>query len=341
MQNLLVSIIIPVYKVEPYIVRCINSVLQQTYRNLEVILVDDCTPDHSMELAKECIAQSPLSQDLSFVYLKHDKNRGLSAARNTGIDAATGEYIYFLDSDDWIIPECIELMTHGVIQYTNVDMVYAGAKATTPEYNWMSIKNKEIVCYANNPEWVMIEFCSKDNIPCTAWNKFIRRQLILDNHVRFVESAIHEDEIWNMDLSFVVKSIYICHTDTYHYFIRKDGIMGTTMMDSQKRMENAIRMWKYEMNHLKNKKEMCYFRMIFSEIVSIFNPHCSRTQKWQIRILLWKLALKCKTNYKLLCSILMFSTLTKSRWDNYLYKRYIYGQAFPKKIFVEPILNNM
>jgi glycosyltransferase involved in cell wall biosynthesis len=95
-EEMKVSIIIPVYKVEAYIVRCIESVLRQTYRNLEVILVDDCTPDRSVELAKEYIEQSPLSKDLQFVYLKHDHNRGLSAARNTGMDAATGEYIYFL-----------------------------------------------------------------------------------------------------------------------------------------------------------------------------------------------------------------------------------------------------
>ena len=72
MQKILVSIIIPIYKVEPYIVRCIESVLRQTYRNLEVILIDDCSPDRSMELAKKCIDLSPLSKNITFIYLHHD-----------------------------------------------------------------------------------------------------------------------------------------------------------------------------------------------------------------------------------------------------------------------------
>ena len=112
----LVSIIIPIYNVEKYIVRCIDSVLNQTYRNIEVILVDDCTPDRSMDMAREYIEQSLLSEDLDFVYLKHDHNRGLSAARNTGMYAATGDYVYFLDSDDKITEDCIGVLTKPLEQ---------------------------------------------------------------------------------------------------------------------------------------------------------------------------------------------------------------------------------
>ena len=105
---MLISIIIPIYKVEPYIVRCIDSVLNQTYRELEVILVDDCSPDKSMTMARDYIEQSSLSKDLQFIYLRHEKNKGLSAARNTGINSATGKYVFFLDSDDEITPDCLE-----------------------------------------------------------------------------------------------------------------------------------------------------------------------------------------------------------------------------------------
>ena len=100
-----ISIIIPIYNVEPYIIRCVDSVLRQTYRQLEIILVDDCSPDHSMEIARKHIEASTSSKGLKFKYIKHEKNRGLSAARNSGLDAATGEYIYFLDSDDEITEE--------------------------------------------------------------------------------------------------------------------------------------------------------------------------------------------------------------------------------------------
>ena len=104
-----VSIIIPVYNVEPYIERCIESVLCQTYRELEVILVDDSSPDCSMDLARKCIDNSNRNK-LDIIHLRHDHNLGLSAARNTGIEAATGDYLFFLDSDDWITDNCISLL---------------------------------------------------------------------------------------------------------------------------------------------------------------------------------------------------------------------------------------
>lgn len=104
-----VSVIIPVYSVEPYIERCIESVLRQTYRDLEVIIVDDCTPDRSIELAKNLINKVNC-KDLDYKFIKHDINRGLSVARNTGIKAATGDYLFFMDSDDWISDDCISLM---------------------------------------------------------------------------------------------------------------------------------------------------------------------------------------------------------------------------------------
>lgn len=105
----IVSIIIPVYNVEPYVERCIESVLCQRYRELEVIIVDDCTSDHSIELIRKCINCSD-SKGLVFKFLKHDKNRGISAARNTGIRAATGDYIFLMDSDDRISENCISLL---------------------------------------------------------------------------------------------------------------------------------------------------------------------------------------------------------------------------------------
>lgn len=218
MQNLLVSIIIPVYKVEPYIVRCINSVLQQTYRNLEVILVDDCTPDHSMELAKECIAQSPLSQDLSFVYLKHDHNRGLSAARNTGIDAATGDYLYFLDSDDWIIPECISLMFECVKKEPGVEMVMGDIRQIGHEYPWPDF-------YIPNIETEnIIQLACSYRIYTMAWNKLLLRSFITSNNLFFLEKLYHEDVLWNFEVACKLNKAVSIPQKTYNYFIREESI---------------------------------------------------------------------------------------------------------------------
>ena len=109
-----VSIIIPIYNVEKYVAECLNSVISQTYDHskIECILVDDCTPDKSMDVVNKIIGE--YNGEMTFITRRHKENKGLSAARNTGISIATGEYLYFLDSDDYIYPNSLELLMEGV-----------------------------------------------------------------------------------------------------------------------------------------------------------------------------------------------------------------------------------
>ena len=109
----LVSINIPVFKCEKYILRCLESVKNQTYKNLEIILVNDCTPDESMTIIKQFVNENP---DLTVKVYEHEKNSGLSVVRNTGINASVGEYIYFLDSDDEITEDCIALLVENALK---------------------------------------------------------------------------------------------------------------------------------------------------------------------------------------------------------------------------------
>ncbi len=119
-----ISIIIPVYNVAPYIEQCIESVLSQDYEDIEVIIVDDCGTDNSMELVREMIAGT--SKEIHI--LKHDHNRGFAAGRNTGIKNAVGNYIYFLDSDDYIEPDCISRLVKVAHTYLNPDMIISSSK---------------------------------------------------------------------------------------------------------------------------------------------------------------------------------------------------------------------
>ena len=107
MYNHKVSIIVPVYNVSQYIVKCLDSIYGQTYNNIELILVDDCGSDDSMTIVHDYLA-SHVSIDAHII--SHKKNRGLSAARNSGMEKASGEYVYFLDSDDYITLDCIEAL---------------------------------------------------------------------------------------------------------------------------------------------------------------------------------------------------------------------------------------
>ena len=120
MNNIKVSIIIPIYNVEPYIERCIISVLNQSYKNIEIIIINDCTPDKSIELINKLL-NNKYSSTENIHILNHEKNKGLSAARNTGIMNATGDYLYFLDSDDSITHDCIEVLVNALS--LNIDFV--------------------------------------------------------------------------------------------------------------------------------------------------------------------------------------------------------------------------
>ena len=221
-SHIKVSVIIPVYNVESYIVRCIESVLRQTYRNLEVLLVDDCSPDRSMELAKDLIELSLLSKDLSIVYLKHDHNRGLSAARNTGMDAATGDYVFFLDSDDEITEDCIEKLVSplGSFYYDFLigDYAVIGSDSYFPPLNLKEgalMSNEQIVREFSNGNWYVMAF-----------NKLTKTHFLKEHKLLFKEGLIHEDELWSFMIACMAQSMYVVKKKIYNYYIHDNSIMS-------------------------------------------------------------------------------------------------------------------
>ena len=224
-----VSIIIPVYKVEPYIERCIQSVLRQTYRNLEVILVDDCTPDRSMEMAKAFIEQSPLSKDLKFVFLRHEQNQGVSVARNTGIDAATGEYLMFIDSDDHITDDCVETLVKPLKAYP-YDVVVGGYEL---HQNGLGIKAIPLNMQGSVMGTRHIAEClQKDEFYSMPWNKLCKTSFIKENKLYFQERLPNEDELWTALIACTAKSMFAVQKITYHYEIRMESLMTSSTQDS-------------------------------------------------------------------------------------------------------------
>ena len=224
-----VSIIIPIYKVKPYIERCIQSVLRQTYRDLEVILVDDCTPDRSMELAKACIEQSPLSKDLQIVCLRHEQNRGLSVCRNDGIDAATGEYIMFMDSDDYITDDCVETLVKPLENFS-YDMVIGNYEL---HQNGFDVRTVPLAIQGaiTGVHRIAASYL-KDNIYSMAWNKLCKTSYIKDNKLYFQERLPSEDELWTALTVCTAKSLFAVQKITYHYEIRKESFMTSCTQDS-------------------------------------------------------------------------------------------------------------
>lgn len=224
-----ISIVIPVYNVEQYIVRCLQSVVsQKNIQDIEVILVDDCGTDNSLALAKEFLADYPC---VDCRILHHTKNGGLSAARNTGLRAAKGDYVYFLDSDDEITSDCMVALT-APLKDKNYEFVIGGynVKGSKLDYPLLSLKEGEVVgndsimTLYSTGKWYMM-----------AWNKLCNREFLLKNNLLFEDGLLHEDVVWSFKLACKASSMYVIEQHTYNYYIRGESIM--TAMSLEKDVE--------------------------------------------------------------------------------------------------------
>ncbi len=274
-MNLKVSIVIPIYKVEQYIERCICSVLNQTYRNLEVILVDDCTPDSSMDIAKRVIEKTGLT-DISFVYLRHNRNRGLSAARNTGMNACDGEYLFFLDSDDYLTENCIELMVHALKKHDGTEMVVGNIKQIGKAFDWPDFYMPGI----HNTD--IIELACSYRIYTMAWNKLIRKDFLFQNNLFFKEGLYHEDVLWNFQVACILNQMIFIPEETYCYVIHENSIQ--TNPSFKFHYINRVNV-KMEMIKFVFEKELSQNRTIFNYISSdIYELLFESRNKGEIRL---------------------------------------------------------
>lgn len=221
-----ISIIIPVYNVENYVARCLYSVIRQTYTGeLECIIVDDATPDGSMYTVNRILAG--YTGPIHFKCLHHTVNQGLSAARNTGIRQATGEYVFFLDSDDEISDDCIRLLANLVLKYPEVDMVQGNIRVEHERYRFWKHSENMLPPYSNDAS-LLQKYMLRSVIPVTAWNKLIRKTFITENKLWFKEGIIHEDEYWRIQASQYIQSVAFCMDKTYFYHYNPKGIMHSS-----------------------------------------------------------------------------------------------------------------
>ncbi|MDE6354470.1 MAG: glycosyltransferase [Prevotella sp.] len=212
MNEVKVSIIVPVYNVEKYVVRCIESIAAQTLSGIEAIFVDDCGLDRSMELVRNFIDE--YDGDVDFRIIRLDRNSGQSSARNCGIREARGEYIYFLDSDDYISHDCIETLYSVAEADRSLQMVlgnYAieGALFLAP----MMLRQRDYT----SQEIIEAQFDYR--IYTMPWNKLVSRSFIMDRGLFFREGIIHEDNLWSYCTALCYDRISVVRKVTYHYVI--------------------------------------------------------------------------------------------------------------------------
>lgn len=203
-----VSIIIPVYNASKYIVRCLESLRKQTYRNLELLFVDDSSTDDSMDKIK---AFAEETKELEVKILRHERNRGVAAARNTALDAATGDYMYSLDADDYIDADTIEQM---VKEAERTDAEVVGIEwMLTFEKNGRHMTQPDV----KTGEEMFRKMC-RGVMRWNLWLFLIRRSLIEDNKLRFTEGMnMGEDMMLMLKLSLLAKKVTIVHKPLYHY----------------------------------------------------------------------------------------------------------------------------
>lgn len=225
-----VSIIVPIYNVEQYITECIESIMAQTYTEIECILVDDASPDKSLDIAKSLVKN--YHGPISFQFIIHQKNSGPSKARNSGIKVSTGKFLFFIDSDDKIFPETIQKMIEMAKKYVGVEMVQGDVVIEGGIRKNLSKTNYYYQELYSNQRWIEKRILFR-NIPPVVHNKLILKSLVIDNNLYFLEGIIHEDTCWLYDLSSCLKSIAFLHYQTYWYRQSNlNSIMNTLNINS-------------------------------------------------------------------------------------------------------------
>ena len=215
----LLSVIVPVYKVEQYLEKCVDSILGQTFKNIEIILVDDGSPDNSGVICDEYAKKDKR------VLVIHQKNGGLSAARNAGLKAASGKYIAFVDSDDWIVPEMYEVLYNYAYKY-DLDMVKCLVKEVNDlgEGRLLLPKNKAKieVLTCNERIGSHIKNYFEGVLWTIACNGIYKRDIAMK--VLFPEGLCFEDNYTSGMYLFYAQRIMMIDKPLYYYRINQNGI---------------------------------------------------------------------------------------------------------------------
>lgn len=211
------------YQVEQYLAICLKSITDQTMTDgVECILVDDCGSDRSLFIAKDFIEH--YQGNVLFRIVEREKNGGLSAARNSGIDVASGEYVYFLDSDDEITPNCLEIMWSLVEKYGKVNLVQ-GAFFEDEKYA-NSISNIEFPEFCTSQAEIKTFLLQYLGDIVGAQSRLIKLSFLKEHHLYFEEGIIHEDNLWTFFLSKYVRTMAYCDVCTYYHRYNPNSITG-------------------------------------------------------------------------------------------------------------------
>lgn len=228
MANCLVTVLVPVYKVEEYLDRCVQSIVDQTYNNLEIILIDDGSPDNCPKMCDMWAAKDER------ILVIHRINGGLSAARNDGIRSAHGEYMLLVDSDDYLEPDACERL----VDYADgVDVVIAEATIVENGKPWDRVHTNLKEGYIYTGAEYSITAIKKGEWFAAACYNMYRVDFIRKNNLFFLEGVLHEDIDYLPRLFLAAKKVKYLHFKFYNYIIRSNSITGNL---SQKNFDDLM-----------------------------------------------------------------------------------------------------
>ncbi|WP_158097256.1 glycosyltransferase [Massilimicrobiota sp. An105] len=281
-----ISVIVPIYNVEKYLDRCIESLINQNYNNLEIILINDGSSDSSKNI---CLNWKNKSSKIKYI---EKTNGGLSSARNAGLDVADGKYILFVDSDDYIEKDAINTLINNIgeydwliFNYNEIRLSRMIKKSQFPEgtYNISDFNEKlnyMLNCFFNRKHgW-------------EAWNRLYKRSIIEDNKLRFYDNKI----IFAEDIEFNLRYLYYCNDikiikDTlYNYIIRGDSIMGKNRYTNKLNeftnlSKNIFNFYsKYEQKLYLENFYLIHFGIIRTELQRIYHNNPSNIKKFILSI---------------------------------------------------------
>lgn len=238
-RNIVISVIVPVYNVACYLPECVESILGQSFRDFELILVDDGSTDSSGELCDQYRLKD------SRIQVIHKINGGLSSARNAGIDAASGNFIAFVDSDDFVHEEYLSVLYKMAEEY-NADLTACSfVKGKTCEWP----KNTDAVEIRNGRE-IMENMNDRDVIITVAWNKLYKSSLFKENKLRFPEGKLHEDMFLMPQILWHAEKMIITDRKLYFYRQRSGSIMNSSFSLKNFDILDAV---EFRMGYLKEK----------------------------------------------------------------------------------------
>lgn len=235
----LVSIIVPIYNVEPYLAECLDSLVNQTLHDIEIICVNDGSPDCCADIVRDYMLRDER------ILLIEQENKGLSGARNTGLKVAKGEYVYFMDSDDWLESDAMDVC-YQVAATKGVDVVFFDAIAfkdgvddnvgdMPDDYN-RALALSEVANKRIRAKKLFMQMINNSTMRSSVCLNFIKRKLLLENRLYFEEGLIHEDELFTPQLYALASTMMYIPRMFFHRRVRLGSIM--TSVKTEKTLES-------------------------------------------------------------------------------------------------------